>query len=112
MRWALSQPEGMGEMPTRWWRRIPRPLSCEEALDVLQSYIDSETSTETARQVIVHLEQCGPCENERKMYQRIKLGLSQREPEVDPVILSALQRFGQRLSLEGINDTDSDSGLI
>jgi len=98
-------------MAIRWWRKT-RSLSCEDALNVLQSYMDDETSTDTALQVVTHLENCGPCENELHMFRRIKISLSQRSDEVNPVVLDALRRYGERLSNGEPDENGSDTGLI
>ena len=75
-----------------------RGLSCQEVLEVLQSYLDGETDEETARKVLDHLDRCERCDHETHVYQRIKVSLSRREIAVDPDVLSALTRFGERVA--------------
>ncbi len=75
-----------------------RGMSCEDVLEVLQSYIDGETDDETARRVIGHLDGCERCDRETHVYRRIKLSLRGRERPIDPEIRAALTRFGERVA--------------
>jgi anti-sigma factor RsiW len=78
--------------------RLRRGTSCGEILEVLQSYLDGETETRTARDVAVHLERCDHCEHESLIYRRIKISLSSTRRDIDPAVREALTRFGQRLA--------------
>jgi anti-sigma factor RsiW len=71
---------------------------CSEILEVLQSYLDGETATGIARDVAVHLDGCDHCEHESLIYRRIKVSLTSNQHHVDPEVLDALMRFGQRLA--------------
>lgn len=71
--------------------------SCEEIMEVLQSYLDGEIDAETAKKVAGHLEDCTECDRESQVYKSIKSSLATRRRDVDPEILSALRQFGQQL---------------
>ncbi len=71
--------------------------SCEEIMEVLQSYLDGEIDAETAKKVAGHLESCTQCDRESQVYQTIKSSLANRRREVDPEVLAALRQFGQQL---------------
>jgi len=75
-----------------------RGMSCSEVLEVLQSYIDGETDEETAHKVLAHLDRCHKCVNETYVYRSIKVSLTSRQLAVDPEVLAALTRFGERLA--------------
>ncbi|MDH3679826.1 MAG: zf-HC2 domain-containing protein [Acidimicrobiia bacterium] len=75
-----------------------RGMSCEDVLEVLQSYLDGETDDATARQVLDHLHGCGHCDRESDVYLRIKVSLRKRATAVDPEIRSALSRFSERVA--------------
>ncbi len=72
-------------------------LSCEEVMEVLQSYLDGETDAETTRKVIEHNADCANCELESKVYQDIKSSLARRTEPVDPTVMATLQNFSDRL---------------
>ena len=76
------------------FRRGP---SCEEIMEVLQSYLDGETDVETAKKVAGHLAECTKCDRESQVYQKIKDSLANRRKPVDPEIMGALHRFGDEL---------------
>ncbi len=75
-----------------------RGMSCSDVLEVLQSYLDGETDEETARQVLMHLDRCERCDDETEVYRQIKGSLSKKAPVLDPEIMSALHRFGERVA--------------
>lgn len=75
-----------------------RGMSCADALEVLQSYLDGEIDTETARKVAAHLERCDRCDAESQVFAQIKESLAKRRPAVDPAVMSALSQFGQRIT--------------
>lgn len=83
---------------TRWWRRRRATPSCGEIMDVLQSYLDGEVDSETARSVAVHLDMCPACGPEAEVYRRIKASLKLHAEPVDPVVLANLEQFGRRLA--------------
>lgn len=72
-------------------------FSCDDVMEVLQSYLDGETDAETARKVVAHLDDCENCDLESKVYQDIKSSLASRTDTVDPLVMSALQDFSNRL---------------
>lgn len=76
------------------FRRGP---SCEEILEVLQSYLDGETDEETAKKVVGHLADCAACDRESQVYKEIKISLASRRKPVDPEIMKALHQFGDEL---------------
>jgi anti-sigma factor (TIGR02949 family) len=84
-------------MIMRLLNKLRRGPSCEEILEVLQSYLDGETDEETAKQVAVHLGECTECDRESQLYRRIKSSLISRRRPVDPEILNALHEFGDEL---------------
>ena len=75
-----------------------RHVSCEEVLEVLQSYLDGETDADTALSVSGHLDECQQCEPESAVYRRIKSTLNMTAGDVDPTVLSRLENFGQRIA--------------
>ncbi|MGI9616893.1 MAG: anti-sigma factor family protein [Acidimicrobiales bacterium] len=81
-----------------------RGMSCSQVLEVLQSYIDGETDEETARNVLAHLDRCERCDRESFVYRRIKVSLSSREIVVDPEVMAALTRFGERVARGDLPD--------
>lgn len=72
-------------------------LSCNEILEVLQSYLDGETDEETARNVSVHLAACTNCCRESEVYQNIKTSLASRQKPVDSEVMDALRTFSDQL---------------
>lgn len=73
-------------------------MSCEEVLLALQSYLDGETATGEARQMIGHLDLCPDCDHERQIYADIKRALITCRSSIDPDVLHALQAYGQRVA--------------
>lgn len=84
----------------RLLKMFRRGRSCEEILEVLQSYLDGEIDAETARSVAVHLHDCTECDRESQLYQIIKASLAARRRPVDPEVLDALRRFGDQLVVD------------
>lgn len=78
------------------FKRQKQP-SCDDVLEVLQSYLDGETEAKVARRVAVHLHKSANCEPESAIYIRIKETLHYTSCDVDPTVLSRLEQFGQRL---------------
>lgn len=81
----------------RLMKMFRRGPSCEEIMEVLQSYLDDETDVETAKKVAGHVADCTECDRESRVYQKIKDSLTNRRKPVDPEIMSALHRFGDEL---------------
>lgn len=86
-------------------RLFRKGMSCGEVLEVLQTYLDGETDEQTARQIVIHLGHCKPCDHESIVYQRIKVSLAGRARTIDPGILEALALYGQQLT-DGEIDSD------
>ena len=78
--------------------RRGKGLSCEQVMEVLQSYLDGETDAETARGVAGHLEDCSDCNTESMVYSNIKGSLNARPETIDPEILANLRSFGERIA--------------
>ena len=78
--------------------RRRRRLSCEQVMEVLQSYLDGETDVETARKVLAHLDQCEGCSLESTVYSQIKVSLRSRPEMIDPEVLDSLRQFAERVS--------------
>lgn len=78
---------------TRLFGRGGASLSCEEVLEVLQSYLDGETDAATARRVSEHLHECKDCTWESSIYERIKESLATPPDHVEPEILDRLEGF-------------------
>lgn len=75
-----------------------RGYSCHDTLEQLQSYLDGETDSKTARKVASHLADCPPCHDELGIYEEIKTRLARPQIEVDPTVLAALTEFGRRIA--------------
>lgn len=82
-------------------RLFRKELSCQEVMEVLQSYLDGETDAAVARDVAAHLAKCPLCEGESQIYDRIRASLSHRQVAVDPQVMQALNSFSQQLIQEG-----------
>lgn len=72
-------------------------LSCDEVMEVLQSYLDGEINADTARKVAGHLRECTDCNTESEVYRSIKASLASSAEPVDPEVLANLQAFSERL---------------
>ena len=81
----------------RLFDRFRSGLSCEEVMEVLQSYLDGEVDAETARRVAEHLHVCDQCDSESDLFRRIKISLAAAAAPVDAEILFNLQAFSDRL---------------
>ena len=75
-----------------------RGMSCNDILEVLQSYLDGEVEADTARQVATHLAKCDRCDRESEIFNRIKGSLNQHRIDIDPEVRDALASFGERLA--------------
>jgi len=71
--------------------------SCDEVMQVLQSYLDGEVDAETARRVASHLDVCTDCAPESEVYRRIKASLATAAAPVDPEVLASLRSFSDKL---------------
>lgn len=86
--------------------RRNKGLSCDQVMEVLQSYLDGETDAETAKKVAVHLDDCADCDLESSTYRRIKVSLSSRPEAIDPEILHSLRDFAERVARGEVDDQD------
>lgn len=87
-------------MMKRLLGKLRGELSCNEILEVLQSYLDGETDEETARNVSIHLAGCTNCCRESEVYQNIKTSLASRQKPVDADVMDALRSFSDQLMAE------------
>jgi len=71
--------------------------SCDEIMEVLQSYLDGEVDADTARDVAGHLEMCAGCDAESDVFRRIKTSLATSAEPVDPDVMTSLRAFSDRL---------------
>lgn len=81
----------------RLFSKLRGAPSCEEIMEVLQSYLDGETDEETARKVAGHLSSCTECDRESQVYENIKTSLASRRKPVDPEVMDALRQFSNQL---------------
>ena len=71
----------------------PGQLSCNEANELIQLYLDRATAEDDGAKVAEHLDGCPPCESELVVYQRIIASLERCRPHVPPDTAARLQRF-------------------
>lgn len=71
--------------------------SCDDVMQVLQSYLDGETDVETARKVAAHLDDCQDCDLESSVYAGIKASLATRAEPVDAAVMDTLRDFSNRV---------------
>ena len=62
---------------------------CDELMEKLFKYIDQELPEEELKAIAEHLEACGPCEAERRVFEHIKQMVSGCPHEVAPERLRA-----------------------
>ncbi len=88
-------------------KRIRREsgLSCRQVAKDLQTFLDSELSSETASQLERHLELCRECGLEADAYRAVKVALKHRPLPIDASSIERLRAFGQDLVDSG--DTDA-----
>jgi anti-sigma factor RsiW len=80
------------------FRRRPRPMTCHEVAEVLQTYLDDETDEVAARRVAHHLEDCVRCGLEVVTYRHIKETIVRGAPELDTATVERLRAFGERVA--------------
>lgn len=71
----------------------PGQLSCAEANELIQSYLDAAVDPELGRKVADHVGDCPPCETEFAVYQRIIVSLGRCRPDLPPDTKARLQQF-------------------
>ena len=76
----------------------PGQISCSEANELIQSYLDHRTDPATGEAVAEHLGDCPPCESEFVVYQRIIASLSRCRLEPPTETRQRLERFCRDLS--------------
>ncbi len=92
-------------MPTGFFARLfghgherePKPMTCHEAAEVLQQYLDGEIDHAQAARVTAHLEVCRVCGLEADTYERIKSTIATRRNEVPADAVDRLRTFGASL---------------
>jgi hypothetical protein len=78
----------------------PGQISCSEANELIQTYLDRHTDPETGGRVAEHLGDCPPCESEFVVYQRIIASLSRCRPDLPPDTKQRLEQFCEGLSCD------------
>lgn len=91
---------------SKWLSRgeRPRPLSCRQAMPMLQSYLDGALEETVADGVATHLAGCDQCAQRVEAYQAIKESLGRRQPPPADAV-ERLRKFGE--SLFGESDEQS-----
>ena len=82
---------------TKLLNRFRGGPSCDEVMEVLQSYLDGEVDADTAKEVAEHLNSCTDCDAESAVYRNIKASLAESAEPVDPDVLASLKAFSDRL---------------
>jgi hypothetical protein len=78
----------------------PGQISCSEANELIQHYLDHITDPDTGERVAEHLGDCPPCETEFVVYQRIVESLSRCRPQTPPDTRERLERFCRDLACD------------
>ena len=86
--------------------RRNKGLSCDQVMEVLQSYLDGETDAETAKKVATHLDDCVNCDLESSTYKRIKVSLNAQPEAIEPEILHSLREFADRVARGEVEDRE------
>ena len=71
----------------------PGQMSCSEANELIQHYLDRITDYEVGTAVHDHLGDCPPCEREFVVYQRIIASLARCRPDPPIETRERLERF-------------------
>jgi len=71
----------------------PGQLSCDEANDLIQTYLDSAADADTGTKLTEHLGDCPPCEHEFVVYQRIVDALGRCRQDPPPETAQRLQQY-------------------
>ncbi len=75
----------------------PGQMSCAEANDLIQFYVDRFIDPDATQRVAEHLGDCPPCEVEVVVYKRIIASLERCRPHVPEDTAERLQRFCEDL---------------
>ena len=87
-------------------RASGRPVTCWEAMLVLQQYLDGTLADRDRELVVAHIEHCRHCGLEYETYEALLASL-QRGDEVPTEISARLHEFAARLNADG---HDPDEG--
>ena len=89
----------------------PGQMSCTEANELIQAYLDHNTDPDTGALVAEHLGDCPPCESEFAVYQRILDALGRCRPDLPSETAERLQKFCTSLcdGTEPVRDLDDSS---
>lgn len=71
----------------------PGQLSCDEANELIQTYIDSAVDPDTGEKLTEHLGDCPPCEHEFVVYQRIVDALARCRPGLPEATAERLHSY-------------------
>lgn len=71
----------------------PGQMSCSEANELIQTYLDHNTDPDTGALMAEHLGDCPPCESEFATYQRILEALGRCRPDLPSETAQRLQQF-------------------
>ena len=71
----------------------PGQLSCAEANDMIQTYLDSAVDPESGEKLTEHLGDCPPCESEFVVYQKIVDALGRCREELPADTAARLQSY-------------------
>ncbi len=83
----------------------PGQLSCDEANEMIQDYLDNHADSEVTAKVMDHMGDCPPCESEFVVYQRIIVALSRCREDPPAETRERLAHFCRGLSC---SDDDGD----
>jgi hypothetical protein len=76
-------------------------IGCREAANLIQVYLDGQTSVAERARVEQHLELCRRCGLEAHTYAEIKAALARRCGPVDELSMLRLRQFGAALVTSG-----------
>ena len=94
-----AAPDGLGQQglpplsPDSGLCGGPGQMSCSEANELIQHYLDRITDDEVGTAVHDHLGDCPPCEREFVVYQRIIASLARCRPDPPTETRERLERF-------------------
>lgn len=91
----------------------PGQMSCSEANELIQTYLDHNTDPDTGALMAEHLGDCPPCESEFATYQRILEALGRCRPDLPSETAQRLQQFCTSLcdGTEPVTELDAQDRL-
>ena len=89
----------------------PGQMSCSEANDLIQTYLDKNTDPDTGALLTEHLGDCPPCESEFAVYERIMGALERCRPDLPPDTEQRLKQFCSELC-DGTGDATSVAPVL